>query len=88
VGSVRYKIEDKNLYFYKLAVLKTFRFYGIGSSLLGELEKAARKKGCARIRLDCVLEKKLDKYYEKFGFQIDKVEPHLDHHDVYMSKML
>jgi len=89
VGAVRYKIDKaNNLYFYKLAVLKTYRKLGIGSLLIGELEKVAIKKSCAKILLDCAQEKKLDDYYKKFGFKIDKIEPHLDHHDVYMSKKI
>lgn len=89
VGAVRYKIDkSKNLYFYKLAVLKTHRRVGIGSMLIRELEKVAIKKNCAKILLDCAQEKKLDDFYKKFGFKIDKIEPHLDHHDVYMSKKI
>lgn len=89
IGAVRYKFDKRGgLYFYKLAVLKTYRNLSIGSLLIGELEKIAVKKGCAKILLDCAQEKKLDDYYKKFGFKIDKVEPHLDHHDVYMSKKI
>ena len=87
IGAVRYKFDNNNnLYFYKLAVLKTHRKNNVGASLIGELKKIAAKKNCAKIHLDCAQEKKLDIYYKKFGFKIDKIKPHLDHHDVYMSK--
>ncbi|MBU1246890.1 GNAT family N-acetyltransferase [Patescibacteria group bacterium] len=89
VGAVRYKFDKKGcLCFYKLAVLKTYRNLGIATSLIGELEKIAVKQGCAKILLYCVQEKKLDDFYKKFGFQIDKIKPHLDHHNVYMSKKI
>lgn len=87
VGAVRYKFDqDGNLYLYKLAVLKTYRRLGIGSLLINKLEKIARKKGCKKILLDCAKEKGLVEFYEKFGFQVDKVKKHQDHHDVFMSK--
>jgi len=89
VGAVRYKLNKRNsLYFYKLAVLKTYRNLGIGSSLVLELEKIALKNGYVKIFLDCAQEKKLTNYYKKFGYKIDKIKKHLDHHDVYMSKKL
>ncbi len=87
IGSIRYKfVKNNNLYCYKLAVLKTFRNKGVGSSLINKLEKIAKIKKCRKILLDCAQEKKLPDYYKELGFKIDKVEKHLDHHDVYMSK--
>ncbi|HAL50238.1 MAG: GCN5-related N-acetyltransferase [Candidatus Uhrbacteria bacterium GW2011_GWD2_41_121] len=89
VGAVRYKLNEKNeLYFYKLAVLKTHRSRGIGSKLVNEIEKVAEKKGCAKVLLDCAREKKLPDYYKKLGYEINLVKKHLDHHDVYMSKRI
>jgi predicted N-acetyltransferase YhbS len=89
IGAVRYKFLPKNfLYLYKLAVLKTYRKGGVGAALVRETEKAARKKKCKKILLDCAREKKLPAYYKKFGFRIDKVKKHLDHYDVYMSKRI
>ena len=89
IGALRYKFIGKNnLYFYRLAVLKTFRRQGIGSALIAAVEKIAKQKHCEKILLDCAKEKKLVDYYEKFGFEIDKIKKHQDHHDVYMSKKL
>ena len=89
VGTVRYKILEKNnLYFYKLAVLKIYRNKGIGSSLINKIEIIAKKKNYDKILLDCAQEKKLSEYYKKFGYKIDKIKKHLDHHDVYMSKQI
>lgn len=89
VGAVRYKFLEKNsLYFYKLAVLKTHRNKGIGTSLIKQTEVAAKRKGITKILLDCMQEKKLVEYYKKFGYKIDKVKRHQDHHDVYMSKKI
>ena len=89
VGAVRYKFIEKNqLYFYKLAVLKTYRNKGMGSTLIKEVEKVAERKGCAKILLECAREKKLSEYYQKLGFKIDIIKKHFDHHDVYMSKRI
>ncbi len=89
VGAVRYKIIEKNnLYFYKLAVLKIYRNKNIGSSLISKIDIIAKKKNCVKISLDCAQEKKLHGYYKKFGYKIDKIKKHLDHHDVYMSKQI
>ncbi len=89
VGAARYKINNKNqLYFYKLAVLKTYRNKGVGSFLVNEIEKIAKRKHYSKIMLVCVQGKKLSKYYKKFGYKIDKIKKHHDHHDVYMSKTL
>ena len=89
VGAVRYKFFEKNsLYFYKLAVLKTHRNKSIGTSLIKQVEVIAKKKGIAKIKLDCAQEKKIPEYYKKFGYKIDKVKQHQNHHDVYMSKKI
>jgi GNAT superfamily N-acetyltransferase len=89
VGAIRYKFIGKNsLYFFKLAVLKTYRNKSIGSLLVNEIEKVANKKNCNKILLDCAQEKKLHDYYKKLCYKIDKIKKHLDHHDVYMSKKL
>ncbi len=89
VGAVRYKfLEGNDLYFYKLAVLKTYRNKKIGALLLNKIEVEAEKKGVAKILLDCAQEKKLSEYYKKFGYKIDKIKKHHDHHDVFMSKKI
>jgi predicted N-acetyltransferase YhbS len=89
VGAVRCEIRNRNqLYFHKLAVLKTYRKRGIGSMLVNIIEKFAWENGCAKVLLDCVKEKKLDEYYLKFGYKIDNLKKHLDYHEVYMSKEL
>jgi GNAT superfamily N-acetyltransferase len=87
VGAVRYNFNKfNNLYFFKLAVLKSYRKRGVGFLLILEMEKIAKKKGCKKVLLDCAQEKRLDEYYKKFGFIIDKVEEKINHHAVYMSK--
>lgn len=87
IGAVRYKfVKSRHIYLYKLVTLKSFRRKGIGAKLLDEVEKVALKNSCSKILLDCMQEKKLDDYYKKFGFKVEKVEPHHDHHDVYMFK--
>lgn len=89
VGAVRYKVDKQNnLYFFKLAVLKTYRGFGAGSLLIDKIEKIASKKGCTKLMLDCAQEKKLDGYYKKFGFKVDKIEEKIKHHVVYMSKKI
>ena len=89
VGAVRYKLLGENsLYFYKLAVLKTHRNKGVGALLINQIEAVAKKKGITEIELDCAQEKNLPEYYKKFGYKINKVKQHQDHHDVYMSKRI
>jgi len=88
IGAVRYQIKNKNLYFFKLAVLKTFRQKGIGSLLIKRLEKIAQKKGCRKITLSCVQEKQLPQYYKKLGYKISTIKKHHQHHDVYMFKLM
>ena len=87
VGSVRYKFDQSaELNFFKLAVLKTYRGRKIGATLIVELEKIAKKKRCKKITLDCAKEKKLDEYYKKFSYKVDRIENKNSHHVVYMSK--
>ena len=89
VGAVRYNFNRlNNLYFFKLAVLKSCRKCGIGFLLINEIEKIAKKKGCKKVLLDCAQEKRLDEYYKKFGFKINKIVHKINHHAVYMFKNL
>jgi len=86
IGAVKYKfINNKDIYLYQLAVLKTHRNKGIGSLLVKETEKIAKKKKCKKILLDFAQEKKLAEFYKELGFKIDKIQKHHDHHDVHMS---
>ena len=89
VGAVRYRFDKPdNLYFFKLSVLKTYRNLGTGAALIGMLKKIAKKKGCKKITFDCAKEKRLDEYYKKLGFRIDRIEEKTNHHAVYMSKSI
>lgn len=86
VGAVRYEETDKDIYLFRLAVLKTYRKQGVASRLVEAVENAAKKSGCGVVRLDCVEEKGLSTYYQKLGYRIDKVIDHGFYHGVYMSK--
>ena len=87
IGVQKYKkIDDKNLYIYQLAVLKSYRSKGIGAKLLEETEKIARKENFKKITLDCMKEKHLSEYYASLGFKVDEIKKHKDYHMVYMSK--
>lgn len=89
VGAVRYRFEgSNNLYFFKLAVLKTYRNKGVGALLINKLEKIASAHNCKKVLLDCAREKKLDKYYERLGFKVDKTEKREKHCLVFMSKKI
>ena len=89
VGAVRYKfLKAKSIYLYKLAVLKTFRNNGIGAKLLKAIEAVAIKKACSKILLNCIQEKKLNDYYKKNGFKVEKIKPYHNHHDVFMFKKI
>lgn len=89
VGVQKYKeLDNKKLYIFQLAVLKTYRGKGIGSQLLKETEKIAKEKKLKMITLDCMKEKHLPEYYEKLGYKIDEVKKQKDYHMVYMSKTI
>lgn len=83
----KYKeIEDKKLYNFQLAVLKTYRGKGIGTHLLKETEKIAKEKKLKMVVLDCMQEKLLPEYYETLGYKVDEIKKQKDYHMVYMSK--
>ena len=87
VGVQKYKkLENKKLYIFQLAVLKTYRGRGIGTLLLKETEKIAKENKLKMVVLDCMQEKHLPEYYEKLGYKIDEVKKQKDYHIVYMSK--
>ena len=87
IGAIRYFFdENNNLYFFKLAVLKTYRDLGAGTLLIKAVEGAAIKKGSKKIFLDCAKEKGLEDYYKRFGFKIYKTEKKHNHTAIYMSK--
>lgn len=86
VGVQKYKEIDNKIYVYQLAVLKTYRNKGIGTSLLKEIENIASNKKIKIITLDCMKEKHLPEYYEKLGYKVDVIKKQKDYHMVYMSK--
>lgn len=89
VGVQKYKeIDNKKLYIFQLAVLKTYRGRGIGTQLLKEIEKVAKEKKIKIITLDCMKEKHLPAYYETLGYKIDEIKKQKDYHMVYMSKSI
>lgn len=72
VGAVRYQVNGEELYFYRLAVLKRWRCRGIGSALVAAVEKVAIARGCQRVSLSCLIEKRLPSFYAKLGYQQSK----------------
>ncbi|MFA4871559.1 MAG: GNAT family N-acetyltransferase [Patescibacteria group bacterium] len=88
VGAVRYKstANGQNIYLFRLAVLKFYRYMGIGSKLVKRVEKITKKLGYKKIKLDCVLEKGLFPYYKKLGYRVYNIKKHDDHYDVFMYK--
>ncbi|MFH1145513.1 MAG: GNAT family N-acetyltransferase [bacterium] len=89
IGTIRYRFPDKkNLYFFRLAVLKTHRKQGVGAKLVRAVEQLAKKHGCQKVLLDCMVEKGLVAYYQQLGYKVDKKKKHHDHHDAFMSKNL
>lgn len=89
VGVQKYKeLDNKKLYIFQLAVLKTYRGRGIGTQLLKEIEKVAKEKKIKIITLDCMKEKHLPAYYETLGYKIDEIKKQKDYHMVYMSKYI
>ncbi len=75
VGAVKYKYKDKNnLYLFQLVTLKTYRGYGIGKMLIKGVEDICVKNNIKKLSLDCMVEKELPSYYEKYGFKVKKIE--------------
>lgn len=88
-GAVRYFYPEKSkLYFYRLAVLKSFRNRGIASKLIGKIEKIAKRKKIKMVVLDCMKEKQLPNYYKRLGYKISKIifKKSQRYHEVYMYK--
>jgi len=72
VGAIRYQIRGKELYFYRLAVLKRWRCRGIGSALVAAVEGVAKAKGCRNVSLFCLIGKCLPSFYAKMGYKTVK----------------
>lgn len=89
VGAVRCEIQGNDrLYFSHLAVLEDYRNQGIGSRLVNVIEEFGKTKKLKYVALDCLKEKRLDEYYEKIGYKMDKIRKDKGRHEVFMSKYL
>lgn len=89
VGCVKYRNKNEdNIYLFQLVVLKTYRGKSIGNLLIRGLEKICIKNNIKTLSLDCMIEKGLPPYYEKFGFNIKKVEEKNGKHIAYMEKVI
>jgi len=63
-------IEDDVADFWDLVVKKEYRHIGIGTSLIKNVEKFAKEKGCSAIKLDVNVENEnAIKLYEKLGYK-------------------
>jgi ribosomal protein S18 acetylase RimI-like enzyme len=88
IGAVKFKKVNDTLYFYQLALLKTYRKKGVASKLIESIETLAIKRKLRKVSLDCMQEKGLPAYYERLGYKIDKIEKHKTNHIAYMSRNL
>ena len=86
VGAIRYQIRGKELYFYRLAVLKRWRCRGIGSALIASAECKAEEAGCRQVSLFCLMAKKLPAFYAKMGYKTVKKAKMGRFHGVFMKK--
>lgn len=88
IGALRYQYKENKIYFFKLAVLVSYRKNGVGTALIKRLESEAKKIKIKEICLDVMEEKFLAPYYQKLGYKIINKVKHIDHHDIYMSKKI
>ena len=62
-------LDEKTAYIHALRIDRDKRGQGLGYLVLAAVEKQLRKKGIAKLRIDCnVANKDLCGYYEKYGF--------------------
>jgi N-acetylglutamate synthase-like GNAT family acetyltransferase len=67
IGGVMF-LKSKNDYSIEwLSVTKKYRDHGIGSSLVNEVIKFAKKNGCKRI----IISMQIPEFFKKFGFEYD-----------------
>jgi len=71
VGCALWKKNEDNLYIGRLAVLPKYRRFGIGSQLIGLLERKATQLGYSKVLIGVRLSMpKLLEYYKKKGYEI------------------
>ena len=71
VGIVRFRMEEKSLYFYRLSVIPEMQGKGIAKQLLSKLENVAQQAGMSKIH--CKVRKSEEnniRLYESVGFEI------------------
>lgn len=87
IGAARFRLDEDSAYIYRLVVSREFRRQGFGLELMRAVESVVKKEGINICKLDCMQEKGLVPYYERLGYVVKDIKPHLDHHDVFMTKI-
>lgn len=89
IGTMRHHSLYKNaLYLYALAVLKSFRNRGVGSTLIRASEKIAKRRHLKRMLFSTALPRNLVPHYKKLGYKIKLRLSHAGNEHVYMYKNL
>ena len=92
VGFTFYEPQEALLYFGRLSVLPDWRNKGIGSALLGEVERRAREMGAAGVRLGVRVQlPHLVARYERLGYRVTQYMTHPGYPEptfLYMEKTL
>jgi ribosomal protein S18 acetylase RimI-like enzyme len=74
-GFVRYRMRrDMVLKIYEICVAQEFRGRSLGRLLIGELCQEGFKLKATRIELRCPEELPANRFYEKMGFKITKID--------------
>ncbi len=69
IGTVQYEGEEKTAHLSQMTVDPNYRKEGVGSQLLKEAEKNAKKESFKIMELTAMMEKNLPEYYEKLGYK-------------------
>ena len=77
VGCVFYRREDEHMYLGRLSVLRPFRRYGVGQTLMEYVEQRTRALGIPRVQLGVrTALPHLQAYYERLGYHVVRYESH------------
>ncbi|MDA1477763.1 GNAT family N-acetyltransferase [Bacillus changyiensis] len=72
VGTGRVRIVDNTGKLERICVLKSYRKYGLGKVIIGELEKIMKEKGITKFKLHG--QTQVAGFYKKLGYQISSQE--------------
>jgi GNAT superfamily N-acetyltransferase len=71
VGSLRFRVEGRTLWFCRMSVLPEARKQGLGVALVEYVEAHARRLGCTRVELTARSQQPDNRpYYQRLGYEV------------------